>query len=355
MNYCSNGISNDTMVSIICIAYNHEKYISKAIDGFLMQKTNFKYEILIHEDASTDNTAKIIKEYELQYPDIIKIIYQKENQYSKGVDVLSILLEKARGKYLAFCEGDDYWINCNKLQIQVDFLENNKNYSAVFHNVIVVDKDNKVFAKEVSAFRLYGDYSIEKCRCLPNHLIGQLGTLVCINYWRFLSKDKKLIRIYMSKGPLSVGDIKINLVLNHLGNIYHMHDIMSCYRRTYEGDSFNARTKNIDFSQQEYNNIDYLNDIIKGIFKKECDAHLVAEAKHLVVENYFIKFLRNMNVINFKMFTRLFCKHQHKYDLLVHFIQRICKFIMKENIRNKYKLQEEYFESFKKERTGYEF
>ena len=75
-------MKDDIMVSICCITYNHEKYIREALDSFLMQNTDFKYEIVIHDDASTDNTANIIREYEEKYPDIIKPIYQKENQYS---------------------------------------------------------------------------------------------------------------------------------------------------------------------------------------------------------------------------------------------------------------------------------
>ena len=136
-------------VSIICMAYNHEKFISKALDGFLMQKTNFEYEILISDDASTDNTTQIIKEYEKKYPEIIKVIYQKENQYSKGIAPSMFLYEIAQGKYLSFCEGDDYWTDENKLQKQVDFLEENKEYYAVYHNVRVVDKNgNKIKNKK---------------------------------------------------------------------------------------------------------------------------------------------------------------------------------------------------------------
>ena len=86
------------MVSICCITYNHEKYIAEAIEGFLMQKTSFKFEILIHDDASTDDTAKIIKKYEDKYPDLIKVIYQKENQYSKGVKISDTLYKKSKGK-----------------------------------------------------------------------------------------------------------------------------------------------------------------------------------------------------------------------------------------------------------------
>ena len=117
---------NNIMVSICCITYNQEKFIRQALDGFLMQKTNFKYEIIIHDDASTDNTANIILEYEKKYPDIIKPIYQTENQYSKGKKPTLITYKAAQGKYIALCEGDDYWIDENKLQLQVDYMEKNK-------------------------------------------------------------------------------------------------------------------------------------------------------------------------------------------------------------------------------------
>lgn len=104
-------MSEKVMVSINCITYNQEEYIAKAIDSFLMQKTDFKYEILIHDDASTDNTANIIREYQEKYPDIIKPIYQKENQYSQGIKRVDYKFNysRANGKYIAICEGDDYW------------------------------------------------------------------------------------------------------------------------------------------------------------------------------------------------------------------------------------------------------
>ncbi len=111
-------------VSIICNAYNHEKYIGKAIDGFINQKASFIYEILIHDDASTDNTAIIVREYAEKYPGIIKPFYEKENQYSKHNDEISrIQYGRARGKYIAMCEGDDYWTDPLKLQKQFDAME----------------------------------------------------------------------------------------------------------------------------------------------------------------------------------------------------------------------------------------
>lgn len=118
------NITNEIKVSIMCNAYNHERYIRSALDGFVMQKTNFAFEILIHDDASTDKTADIIREYEAKYPNLIKPIYQTENQHSKGIGAPRIFQEpRVQGKYIAFCEGDDYWTDPFKLQKQYDAME----------------------------------------------------------------------------------------------------------------------------------------------------------------------------------------------------------------------------------------
>lgn len=128
---------NEIMVSICCLTYNHEKFIKDALEGFVNQKTSFKYEILIHDDASTDGTVEIIKEYEKKYPDLIKPIYQKENQYSKKIRAtLTYQFPRANGKYIAMCEGDDYWIDENKLQKQFDILEKNNDISLCVHDSI---------------------------------------------------------------------------------------------------------------------------------------------------------------------------------------------------------------------------
>ncbi len=127
----------DIKLSIVCTAYNHEKYIRSALDGFVMQKTNFAFEAIVHDDASTDGTADIIREYAKKYPDIIVPIIQTENQHSKKVQITrEIIFPMVRGKYIAFCEGDDYWTDENKLHLQVDFLENNPDYIACAHNTI---------------------------------------------------------------------------------------------------------------------------------------------------------------------------------------------------------------------------
>lgn len=132
-------IDENILVSVLCTAYNHERFIADAIEGVLNQKTDFKYELIIHEDASTDRTADIVKEYADKYPEIIRVILQKENQYQRCNIYETHLFPKVRGKYIALCEGDDYWTDDSKLQQQVNFLEGHKEYSMCMHNAVKVN------------------------------------------------------------------------------------------------------------------------------------------------------------------------------------------------------------------------
>lgn len=126
---------NSVVVSVLCATYNHKKYIAECLQGFVSQKTNFVFEVIIHDDASTDGTQEIIREYERKYPHLIKTIYQTENQYSKNVKIYTnYIYPMARGKYFAMCEGDDYWTDPYKLQKQVEFLDQNLDYSLVYTN-----------------------------------------------------------------------------------------------------------------------------------------------------------------------------------------------------------------------------
>lgn len=120
-------------VTIRCVTYNHAPYIRECLEGFVMQKTNFPFEVIVHDDASTDGTSDIIREYAERYPELIKPIFQKENQYSKWNGEIDRVLNAAtRGKYIAICEGDDYWTDPMKLQRQVDFLEANPDYGMCY-------------------------------------------------------------------------------------------------------------------------------------------------------------------------------------------------------------------------------
>lgn len=127
-------------VSILCTAYNHEEYIADALEGFVTQQTDFPFEVLISDDASTDKTADIIRDYAERYPDIIRPFLFEENQYGQGTDIYrSYFYPNARGEYIAMCEGDDYWTDPQKLKLQVDWLDAHPEYSASAHNTIFLD------------------------------------------------------------------------------------------------------------------------------------------------------------------------------------------------------------------------
>lgn len=147
------------VVSIVSLTYNHAPYIRECLDGFLMQKTDFPFEVIIHDDASTDGTSDIIREYAAKYPDIIKPIIQTENQYSKHRNFFKILtdvINHGQGEYVALCEGDDYWTDENKLQKQFDVLESNRNAGLCYTGVKCLKdgafSDNKTYTKYFKTF-----------------------------------------------------------------------------------------------------------------------------------------------------------------------------------------------------------
>lgn len=144
------------IVSIQCLVYNHEPYLRKCLDGFVMQKTNFKFEAIVHDDCSTDKSCAIIREYAEKYPGIIKPIYEKENQYSKHDGSLNRIMDNASiGKYVAICEGDDYWIDPLKLQKQVDFLESHPDFDMVRTDSNVYYQDTNITINSVFGKKLF--------------------------------------------------------------------------------------------------------------------------------------------------------------------------------------------------------
>lgn len=216
------------MASIHCLTYNHEKYIAKALDGFLEQRTNFPYEILIHDDASTDGTQDIIREYERRHPDIIKPIYQTENQYAKGVKILrEYNFPRATGKYLAFCEGDDYWSDKDKLQKQVDALEAHPECSLCTHFADVMTGEGEI-AGSIPAVSL-GDGVVKAEDYLRHELRGwasQTSSFLVPLKW---------LKQYFEEKPrycevMLVGDFPLALYLLTKGDVYFINEHMSRYR-----------------------------------------------------------------------------------------------------------------------------
>jgi len=207
-------------VSVVIITYNQEPYIRHCLDGVLMQKTSFPIEILINDDASTDNTALIVKEYVLKNPEIIKPVYQTTNQYSQGVHPwFDILFPKTQGKYVALCEGDDYWIDPLKLQKQVDLMEQNPEISLCFH------AHNCLFSN--------GEYKQSKPKQLKEHykakdIILGGGGFMATNSMVFHRKYILDRPEWIDKAP--VGDLPLMLLLSIKGKIGYIDNVMSVYR-----------------------------------------------------------------------------------------------------------------------------
>lgn len=215
-------MSKEIMVSINCTTYNQESYIADAVESFLMQKTNFKYEILIHDDASTDNTRSIIKKYEKQYPDIIKPIYQEENKYSKGIKVnYEYNFKRSKGKYIALCEGDDYWTDPYKLQKQVDYMESNPECTLCMHMVEAVNADTK------QSLRFIRPYDYNKI-CSTEEMMMGGGGFVGTNSLLFPKKAFKNAPKFYLNSP--VGDYPLQIFLTYKGYAYYMDENMSAYR-----------------------------------------------------------------------------------------------------------------------------
>ena len=158
-------MQDNILVSILCATYNHENYIREALDGFVSQKTNFPFEVLVHDDACTDGTAAIIREYAQKYPDIIKPIYQTVNQYSQGVDLGTLMCSLAHGKYVALCEGDDCWVDERKLQKQVDYMESHPGCALCFTDAYICQAGKIIERNLRDTVRMNtakADYSMEE-------------------------------------------------------------------------------------------------------------------------------------------------------------------------------------------------
>lgn len=212
----------EIMVSICCITYNHEKFISQALNSFMLQQTNFKFEIIVGNDCSTDNTLEIVKLFSAKYPDKIKIVSSPQNL---GIHYNLINCTKlCKGKYIALCEGDDYWTDNYKLQKQVSFLENNLDYIICCHYTRVVNALNKTLyenPKPIPLIHTYYDLLAGK----------QEETKTATVLYRNLPD---LYKLFLNPWFFNcyAGDKIFKLYATHLTGqkIYVMPEIMSCYR-----------------------------------------------------------------------------------------------------------------------------
>lgn len=270
-------------VSVLCTAYNHEKYIRKCLEGFVQQKTNFAYEVLVNDDASTDATASIIREYEMAYPDIIKPVYQFENQFSKGARITrDILFPKSQGKYIAICEGDDYWTDPYKLQKQIDALEEYQDCSMCVCKVKRISEDETQIVGYCPNFPL--DEGVITSETFLNMVFKEYAFHTSSYVFR-----ADLYRKHVEHTPefvkvCPVGDEAYMLYFGHAGNVYYCKDIMSANRRGSIG-GWNERTW-VDRKRRHWyykgmaKTYECFDEFTRGKYHTQCN-------QKIFLENYF--------------------------------------------------------------------
>lgn len=221
-------MENKPLVAIHCLVYNHEPYLYDCLEGFVMQQTNFPFVAIVHDDASIDNSAAIIREYEEKYPNIIKPIYEKENQWRKGtlIKVMNTAIEATGAKYVAMCEGDDYWTDPLKLQKQVDILEADETLMACCTDCSVVDNHSALLKEKrggVVKGDIQGRYNLRDF-FRDNHQYPTLSVVYrCTHTQEVRQKYAHTINAFL-------GDWTLWICLLIYGDMYFLNEVTCAYR-----------------------------------------------------------------------------------------------------------------------------
>ena len=286
---------NKILLTVVTTTYNHEKYIEECIKSIVAQKTNFNFKLLISDDNSTDKTPKIIEKYRKRYPNLINVIYRKKNLGAAENFVET--LNTVHSKYVALCDGDDYWSDVNKLQKQIDFLEKNLDYSICFHQTLIFFEDES-----------------QEARLHPlniNDLINEnfIPSNSVVYRWKYIKSDS-LKKDFSS--TIVPGDYFLHLMHTMDGKIYYINEPMSCYRKQTNGIWYsffknNKKNKFYAIYGEKYLNFYLLAEKklnIENCFKKQ---------KEEAIKNILISYikLRQKNKLE-----KLYKKNYKNYSLI---------------------------------------
>lgn len=253
------------IVNIFCITYNQVLYIRDALDGFLKQKTNFEYNVFVYDDASTDGTTEVLLEYQKNYPDIFRIYISERNRW-KDKDrkdfIHKLKLDNLDGKYIALCEGDDYWIDENKLQTQVDYMEAHQKCSLYIHNCLWLDCTNNTF-READTFDIADEGDVD-----VDELILEKNAHPATASFMYRSKLHNEPSFFFNS---SVGDYTVLLLAAANGKVHYNSKAMSVYRSKSQGSYTNMLISDLNVNTYYYLGlISFLvlyNNYTKGKFK----------------------------------------------------------------------------------------
>lgn len=321
--------SKEPMVSIICITYNQVEYIEDAIKSFLLQETNFDFEVIIHDDASDDGTAEIVKSYAEKYPDKIKAILQKENQYSKGIKFGQLyILPLLRGKYTALCEGDDFWTDKHKLQKQFDYMESHPDCAMYLHNGWNISKDKKYMHNSEPLTKEPHIFGVEDA-------IKGLGIKVVTNSFFYRTEIRKDEPPFMKIAP--TGDYGRVIVAALHGYIYYNPETMSAHRAAAKNSLTERWAQNpslwknylekelIMFEQMDRDTDYHYTEIIKQEkINREFGVYLQIRDKNKLNEEPFKSMVKNMPLKK---------KIKYFHPKLFAFIQKIVVLFRKKDIK----------------------
>ncbi len=222
----------NVLVTIQCVTYNQEVYIRQCLEGLISQKTDFHFQILVHDDASTDGTAQIIRQYEQQYPQLIKGIYEEENLYSRGgfQAIMKVLSENSQGKYVAYCEGDDFWTDSYKLQKQVDVMEAHQAVLCT-HQVRSVREDGEKTERLLP--KISESFVKDTKEFIP--FLFSYGNSSCFVFQACSFLMKRDLMEFPGGRPqfmelCDVGDVPVVLYLGANGTVAYLAEEMACYR-----------------------------------------------------------------------------------------------------------------------------
>jgi glycosyltransferase involved in cell wall biosynthesis len=291
------GNKKFSLVSICTITYNHERYIAEAIDSFLMQETNFPFEILIDDDCSSDKTADIIRTYANKYPNLIKANLRKTN--IGGPENFIANIKKAKSKYIALCEGDDYWTNAGKLQKQVDFLESHEEYNLVFHNAEL--QHHTESGVEIEPFN-------------PERKSREFTADEILKKWSIptasvLFRNNNQYRYREDRLWFPVGDTPLFIKCASLGKLYYIAEILSVYRKVPTGVMNSEEFQGAEFSLNFVKYLKTLHNDFSNIISKDSIRH--ESAHHYYNAAY--KYKRNDDIENYWKYLALAVKNDPEY------------------------------------------
>lgn len=307
-------------VTILCATYNHEKYIKRALDSFLMQKTDFPFEVIIGEDCSTDKTVEIVKEYAEKYPDIIKPFFNPKNYGNE--QMFFSLTSRVNTEYVALCDGDDYWTNPHKLQKQVDFLDANKDFSICFHRTRIVWEDNS------HVVRIYPnpDQRLYKNVLDLNDFLktNPMCSSSIMYRWRF--NDDEKIEDHVPRG-IHPQDWYLNILHAEKGKAWYIPEIMSIYWKN-SGGIFYGAYQSAKFFQKWGLSHMKVYELLESRFGADMQKQIASLAMHTLMsavklEDYDLAYKVLDNYTQHFDTTKYHCKYKYSYYLFKKYLYKI--------------------------------